>query len=383
MCSGDDQCPGFGGDASHPFCVAGACAQCRSGSNGDCSGTTPVCDAGACRACRAHSECAAGVCKSDGRCASESEIAYVEPSASDTADCSRATKCSLTHGISIGRPFVLLATGTYTLNADFTLQGTISLVGGSMVKPELTRSTAGPTVKIGPGSDVTLDNVRLRGATGGSVPTASGLYCINTPIGARHVRLIDFDSTQNQYDGVYAQACAIDALRSTFTNNAFTGVDLTDSNGTFDRCLASGNGNKGSNLDTGLFMIRNNFVYRNGDAGIVVYGNTGTVAEFNTVIDNAGGGMQCTSSGLSFPNNLVVRNGAGNTGGCTFPGSIIAADTTGLSFKSADAAPYDYHITAGSIAIDQATISTVMIDFDGDARPQGNGKDVGADEFRP
>jgi hypothetical protein len=342
-----------------------------------------VCDAGACRACRAHSECGSGVCKGDGTCASESEIAYVETGASDTANCSRATKCSLTHSITVGRPYVLLATGTYTLNADFTLLGTISLVGGSSPKPELTRSTAGAIVNIGAGADVTLDNLRVRGATGGSVGTSSGIYCANSPAGARHVRLIDFDSTQNQYAGISVQQCTIEAIHSTFTNNALAGVELTDSTGTFDGCVSSGNGGKGFSLDTGLYVVRNNFVYRNSSVGIRIYGNPGSVAEFNTVVDNLGG-IFCDSAGLTFPNNISVRNGNSNSSGsCTFPSSIIASGITGLNFKSPDTAPYDYHITTGSIAIDQATVSTITVDYDGDARPQGNGKDVGADEFKP
>ena len=40
-----------------------------------------------------------------------------------------------------------------------------------------------------------------------------------------------------------------------------------------------------------------------------------------------------------------------------------------------------YHLTSGSAAIDQGVDAGVSTDIDGDARPQGSGYDIGADEF--
>jgi hypothetical protein len=41
----------------------------------------------------------------------------------------------------------------------------------------------------------------------------------------------------------------------------------------------------------------------------------------------------------------------------------------------------DYHITAGSVAIDAADpITSTDHDYDGEARPKGAARDVGADE---
>ncbi|MDB4956670.1 MAG: hypothetical protein JWO36_4239, partial [Myxococcales bacterium] len=62
------------------------------------------------------------------------------------------------------------------------------------------------------------------------------------------------------------------------------------------------------------------------------------------------------------------------------PGSIITDNIATLHFKSPDVQPYDYHVDLGSSAIDTATGSSIDHDFDGDPRPKGNGRDVGADE---
>ena len=85
---------------------------------------------------------------------------------------------------------------------------------------------------------------------------------------------------------------------------------------------------------------------------------------------------------MSFPNSLIVRNTTNTSGdtSCTFSGSIITNDISQLHFMQPDTAPYDYHLGAGSVAIDAAVASTVDHDFDGDARPKGKGRDVGADE---
>jgi hypothetical protein len=81
------------------------------------------------------------------------------------------------------------------------------------------------------------------------------------------------------------------------------------------------------------------------------------------------------------PNNIIVRNTRQTSGTCSFPNSIVIdANIAPLMFVSPDAEPFDYHLQAGSMAIDAATITTVTHDFDGDPRPS-NEADVGADEF--
>ncbi|MBL0213359.1 MAG: hypothetical protein IPQ07_05720 [Myxococcales bacterium] len=138
-----------------------------------------------------------------------------------------------------------------------------------------------------------------------------------------------------------------------------------------------------------MFNFQNNFVARSPGTGVELYSTgTGNVIAFNTIVDNGlvatpSFGFDCqVTTPASFPSNIIARNqGATRGTDCTFPGSIVVdADITALKFKQPDVAPYDYHIMPGSLAVDMGTISTLDHDFDGDARPKGAGRDVGADE---
>lgn len=142
-------------------------------------------------------------------------------------------------------------------------------------------------------------------------------------------------------------------------------------------------------LDGGLFQVTNNLVARNTNDGIAYYSSTsGNRLEFNTIVDNGssgnGTGFVCDQSPPgSFPSNIFARNRVqtASGGGCSYPNSIIIdTDIAPLKFKQPDVAPYDYHLMPGSIAVDMSTISTLDHDIDGDARPRGAGRDVGADE---
>jgi hypothetical protein len=253
----------------------------------------------------------------------------------------------------------------------------------------LDRDDDGPIVLVEGAVSLRLENVELSGGTGdpsnAPLNAGSGLYCRRS-VGSPVVELRAVTARNNSYTGIRSLTCTFDIRRSAFTQNGI-GAFLQDSTVTIDRSNFTLNGT-GASLDGGLFTVTNTYVVRNSGYGIDLYSTvSGNKVEFNTVVDNAtttaSAGINCNlMTPAAFPNNLIARNGTPTAGtNCTFPGSIIVdTDISALKFNQPDIAPYDYHITAGSLAIDMATVSAMDHDFDGDARPKGAGRDVGADE---
>ena len=395
-CTVDAECPGFGQTAEERYCVEGACEQCRIGIADDCSSTAPVCDQGACRSCRSHEECASGVCTDNGQCADEASIAYVTLTGSASSDCARSSPCD---SISVAlakmppRAYVLVSPGTYSSAATVAPIGERWIIGAGNA-PVLTRSSDGPIVTIGGGSTVRLENLEIAGAVGIGPDAATTGYGIAFQIssGTANLELHHVTVRDNAAHGLRGGGCTLTAIDSAFIDNARDGVSLGECTATFDRCLVSGN-QHGLILDGGLYSITNSFIVRNvGDesTGIDLFSeNPGQRVEFNTIVDNIdtsgtnlGVGFRCNLTGpASFPNNIIGRNARQTTGtNCTYPGSIIIdTDIAPLKLASPDTAPYDYHLTAGSIAIDAATQATLDHDFDGD--PRSAPRDVGADEL--
>jgi hypothetical protein len=175
-----------------------------------------------------------------------------------------------------------------------------------------------------------------------------------------------------------------------------------------DRSTITGNLGGGISVTGGGFKIVNSFIFRNGNQDSSAFGGvslsfaTAGANEFafNTIADNrsqAGatraGGVICDVPTFNADNNVIVRNQNGTSataataqtlGACVYRTTRIQNDVTGILFKSAEGSPYDYHVLSGSSVIDAATTtSLVSVDVDGDTRPQGAGKDQGADEYKP
>jgi hypothetical protein len=391
-CADDTQCPGASQAASDAHCVSGSCVECRD--SNDCGETTPVCASGACRACEANADCASGICTADGSCAAATDIAYVAPSGGVT-ECSVVAPCTLTIGVTSTRKYVLLSTGTYTSSAILVLAGTKHLIGSSSGRPIITRSAAGPVVQIPVNSDVELDSVQISGATNdGSVPNGYGIACgpnIGGAQGPVTLSLSDVLLTSNASDGLLALQSTLKIQRSEFSNNGGNGITSTSSPLSCDQCrITTNHGTYGLSTQGSNYTITNSFIVRNDGLGALL---GAVVAEgdfdFNTVADNVGGLrlVNAQTSAFLSHDNLVIRNGASNADfsgcaptPCSSPGSIIADSATTIHFVSPDAQPYDYHLGASSVAVDAAMSTVTNHDFDGDVRPKGVARDVGADE---
>lgn len=86
---------------------------------------------------------------------------------------------------------------------------------------------------------------------------------------------------------------------------------------------------------------------------------------------------------VNFDTNLLVGNNTNTGGGGVFnnPGSNISSGSP--NFVSSGSPNFNYHISAGSAAINQAAGSGTAVDIDNQSRTAFGTPDVGADEYAP
>jgi hypothetical protein len=153
------------------------------------------------------------------------------------------------------------------------------------------------------------------------------------------------------------------------------------------------------------FNVTNTFIVHNGATDSTVGGaKLGATSsgqnrfELNTVADNMTAfgtyaGVQCGPTNLTLPNNLITHNLSTNDVlntyannapaglGCALGSSNTSIDNAPFKFVNDSTMPWDYHIQAGSTAIDSGSMTDINFDFDGDLRPT-TAVDVGADELK-
>ncbi|MFQ5706817.1 MAG: right-handed parallel beta-helix repeat-containing protein [bacterium] len=170
--------------------------------------------------------------------------------------------------------------------------------------------------------------------------------------------------------------------------------------------VAKGRG--GTTIDLRNITIRNNIITANGRSGMFLREGTNIKVYNNTIYKNTAASM-----GITFPvqnneminnvtvaNNIIVTAEGNDHIMVTSTGENIVVDNnlywpaSGAITGTTDAhaifaAPLlvnpdagDFHITPTSPALDRGiTIPSVTQDFEGSVRPQGDGYDIGADEF--
>jgi hypothetical protein len=376
-CTSNAQCAG----TETPVCSGATCVQCTEEEASACGGTTPVCGRdNSCRGCTAHSDCASQACLPDGSCGTDGNVAYVAPTGMG-AVCSLAAPCkTVTEALATPRPYVKLS-GTTKADGTVVTDRTVTFVADPGAK--LTPASIDATVlKVEGSSRVEIYDLEI---TGGSGTTGIGVLM---PMG---------------------NTSTVKLARVKLTNNTGGGISATGGSVTVEQSVVSGNTGGGISVTGGTFDIRNNFIVKNGGAmstvGGVIFSQINTTNNrfaFNTVSQNIGStnvstGVLCAAvtAAQSFANNIVYGNPVNGMGkqvegaNCNWsysaigPGTDIVSGTGNLMTAPTfvDAASNDFHLQSGSVGKDVADpAATELLDIDGEARPQGARRDMGADE---
>jgi len=393
LCSSDDDCAARTG-ATRCSMTSGACVGCVDSTQ--CADPhAPVCDgtSNSCRGCASDSECPSDVCDtSSGECVDEASVIYLSTTGQPSGTCTKSTPCT-TFALGLGqvsatRDVIKAAPGTYTGAIVVAGATTVTIFGAGVTATVSTTNQS--VVDVSNGANVTLDGLTIEGAGGTTNP--AGVHC-------------------SQGTGVPATLHVRDA---TIQSNGGAGIAATDCDVSVDRSIFKTNNGGGISLASSTYSLMNDFIVGNGNGGSTFGGvdisgvaTAGThVFEFNTVAANVGiaganTGVDCVSVfvPLSMANSIVygnsVSSGGAQIGGdsdCTATFSDVGPDAAAGTgnidmlpmFVDGSGSNGDFHLLATSPAKDVADPNaTVMIDIDGDTRPQGAGYDMGADEVTP
>lgn len=403
MCTSDEQCPGNGGDPANVYCVSGVCVACRTDGN-DCPADAAICEGGVCRGCAADADCSSDACDLDaGQCLDETTVLYAAPSGSASSDCSKATPCTFARALSIAdssRPAVKLAPGTYSEGITFSGAFTLTVYGPATISVVNLYGNA--------------NGLRLR-----DIELAPYVNCeasaSNLPHPQVDLRRVKINADLNVY-GVAISGSLCDISGSNLSivadhgNNVGAAIQLNGaggtgaSNATFERTTIDGGDPAFSLAQASTISVVNSVFSNQGtNYGLAILQSGSGAAESGTIQFSTfyNSTVTCPASGtafLNFANNVFLntRSGAAmNTvsgTGCTHRYDMIKPQSTSpgstnllnMDPRFVDAAHGDFHLMAGSPAIDAAdSAATLSTDFDGTTRPQGAGRDLGAFEYKP
>lgn len=401
LCTQDEQCTN-----SAPVCdiTRSMCVPCMQGKVGACGGATPVCGVDeACHPCAMDAECASQICLPDGSCASPIDVLYVSPTGSPLATCMPDDHCSLARALALidgTKSTIRLDPAHYNLPATVVLSSDLHLVGRGAIL-DRTAADSGAVLSVAAGTHISLDYVTVMGGDGDG---GDGIDCFRATLTLREVTI-----QSNAGSGITGSQCQLAVSHAQLLNNQGYGIADTQSDVVLVRSLIAGNAFVGLNLSSQTtYDIENNVIVKNGGpnggGGVSLTALGGPagrhVFAFNTVSQNQGAfgnvsGVACDQvAGVPFAmtSNLVVNN-AGPTqvigGACAwtysdiFPGPVSGTGNLSSDPLFVDPAHNNFHLQLASPVRDAADpAATLAVDIDGDARPQGAGRDMGADEIK-
>jgi parallel beta-helix repeat protein len=185
-------------------------------------------------------------------------------------------------------------------------------------------------------------------------------------------------------------------IRGNYVANVYTQVPSSDGTVTDGNCIIVDRGRDSGY--SGKTLVQNNVCYNNGGQGLHAFYSDNVDFVNNTVVGNVrhpdilrGGGAEISAvyaSNISFRNNLVIA-GQGPTN-YTFSASNVVfennmfvgkASSLGATNRNVASASLtsDWHLQAGSVAIDAGTLTKAPI-IDRDGKTRSGNPDIGAYE---
>ncbi len=361
-----------------------------------CPAAAPICDTTSltCRGCVADGECSDGaICIEHlGECVAATNVLFVAPAGVDQGNCTQTSPCA-TIGYALARvannqKTIAVADGTYATPLQIKTLGANSLtISGPDRDPAGVTLTAGFVLDAG-SKGVLVEGITITNASGRAVDSRGTLTLSRVHATGASTGLV----TSNNF--------TLDVWDSAISGNAAIGVDISQTTVEILRTIVRDNNGGGVSVSNAATTIESSVIADNGGVfapfGGVRYQNLGgkpQVFRFNTVAGNTSG---FPTSAVTCPTTIALESsifagdpsfGSSLTSAMCAPTfslfSVDAPSGTGnLTGDPAFVGAGDYHIGPSSPARDAADpAATTTRDVDNEVRPQGTGRDIGADEI--
>jgi hypothetical protein len=304
----------------------GVCVECTANKTARCADRRWVCTSDdKCEPCTRHTDCTdSNVCKPDGTCALENEVAYVDgTTGSDQNPCSKMLPCKRIEDAAMMTGKIVKVSGTLTERTKLDGRNVTILAepGASLAlsKDEIALEVVGTSqVEI---FDLVITH------TGSSKPEKEGVLVDDTA----DLRMTGVRIIENNADGVRVAKGRLTCTRCVIAQNTGLGINAVDGRVTISQSTIQKNPGGGilisANVDE--FQIVGNVIFNNGrltmstpgstTGGIRVSGVTGTMAnriDFNSLsrnetVSGVAPGIHCESFGtaLTARYNIIWNNG--------------------------------------------------------------------------